>query len=227
MRADASIDIRLVRGNDPERMLEIFQGCGVPVERDAFARAELDARLALTRRLDSTDGATGTEAHLWREYFGTIFSACGAEGETAEAVGREVRRMHATDHLWTGVDEATPAALERLRRAGYRLGVVSNADGRVPALLEGLGLGHHFDVVIDSGRVGMEKPDPRIFELAVEALDLPAEACLYAGDLYPVDVVGARRAGLEAVLVDPWGAFADRDVERVRSVAEVPALLGL
>lgn len=209
---------------DSERMLEIFESCGVRVGAETLSAAELDARLSLTRYLENA-GATGTEAHFWREYFGTLLSACGARGEALERIEEEVRRVHASDHLWTRIDEGTPRALAALRDAGYRLGVVSNADGRIAWLLERLGIAEFFEVVVDSGRVGVEKPDPRIFEVALDALGLPPEACLYAGDLYPVDVVGARRAGLRALLVDPWDAFAGRDVDRVRSVGEVPAYL--
>jgi putative hydrolase of the HAD superfamily len=207
---------------DPDRMIRILDTFGVAVEPEAFAAAELDARLALTRRLDGDAETTGTESHVWREYFGTILQACRVPREKLVRVGEEVRRVHATDHLWTHVPEGTHAALAALREAGLRLGVVSNADGRVPELLDRLGIGEQLEFVLDSGRVGVEKPDPRIFQAAVRRLGLPAGACLFAGDLYPVDVQGARRAGLRAVLIDPWDAFGDRDVDRVLSVAEVP-----
>ena len=210
---------------DPGRMIEIFGESGVEVDRETFHGAEMAARLRLTRRLTELDAATGTEAHMWREYFQTLFRECGVPESVAPEVGERLRRVHAEGHLWTHVDDRTPEALRTLRDAGYRLGVISNADGRVPALLERLGLVEHLEFVVDSGEVGVEKPSRRIFDMAVERLDLPAGACLYVGDLYPVDVLGARGAGLRALLVDPWDAFADRDVDRVASVAEVPGYL--
>lgn len=132
--------------------------------------------------------------------------------------------MHEEDHLWTHVEEGTGAALDRLSQAGYRLGVVSNADGRVEDLIETVGLRHHFEFVLDSGAVGVEKPDPAIFRMAVDRLGLEPRQCLYVGDLYPVDVVGARNAGLRAVLVDPFGRM-EGAVDRVTSVRELPDYL--
>ncbi|MFP3948167.1 MAG: HAD family hydrolase, partial [Longimicrobiales bacterium] len=94
----------------------------------------------------------------------------------------------------------------------------------VMALMESVGLRHHFEFVLDSGTVGVEKPDPAIFRLAVDNLDLEPEECLYVGDLFPVDVVGARRAGLRALLVDPFGRM-DEEVDRISSVRELPEYL--
>jgi putative hydrolase of the HAD superfamily len=92
-------------------------------------------------------------------------------------------------------------ALARLKSAGLLLGVVSNSEGRVAEALEAAELRQYFDVVIDSGLIGIEKPDPRIFHAALEALGVGADEALYVGDLYDVDVVGARAAGIEAVLL--------------------------
>ena len=78
-----------------------------------------------------------------------------------------------------------------------------------------------FEFVIDSGEVGVEKPDPRIFQIALERMGVSAADALYVGDLYEVDVVGARAAGLDVVLLDPSGEHSGRDVKTVRSVAEL------
>jgi putative hydrolase of the HAD superfamily len=115
----------------------------------------------------------------------------------------------------------TVEALERLRAAGYRLGVVSNSDGRAEEGLEVAGLRGFFEVVIDSQLVGFEKPDPRIFEAALRRMALTPEETLYVGDIYEVDVVGARRAGMEVVLLDPLGNHAGRDAPIAASLAEV------
>jgi putative hydrolase of the HAD superfamily len=74
---------------------------------------------------------------------------------------------------------------------------------------------------VDSGAVGIEKPDPRIFAMALALADVAPDEALYVGDLYPVDVVGARRAGLEPVLLDPLGRYGDRDC---RTSPDVPTL---
>ncbi|HET7042441.1 MAG TPA: HAD family hydrolase, partial [Gemmatimonadales bacterium] len=129
--------------------------------------------------------------------------------------------LHAERNLWSGVGPATIPALRRLRERSVPLGVVSNSDGRVQEALEAAGFGGLFGVVVDSKLVGFEKPDPRIFLPALAALGVaPAEA-LYVGDLYEVDVVGARRAGMAAVLLDPAGLHASRDVPTAPDVAAV------
>ena len=87
------------------------------------------------------------------------------------------------------------------------------------------GIRDAFELVIDSQLVGVEKPDPRIFAIALERLGLPPAAALYVGDIYEVDVVGARRAGLDVILLDPLGLHAGRDVRTAPSVAAVADLL--
>ena len=207
---------------DPVRVLALLAELGVQAEQARFSEAERGARLHLTRQLQS--GATGTEAHLWREYFGNLLRLSGVPEDLGAEAGRRLKEAHDTAHLWSWIAEDTPSALRALSADGYRLAVVSNADGRVEALLRDGGLGEHFEFVIDSHVFGVEKPDPRIFLAAVERLGLAPAECLYVGDLYPVDVLGARGAGLQAVLVDPWDHF-ELDVDRVRSVAELPEWL--
>ena len=141
------------------------------------------------------------------------------------AVRVEVTRLHHERHLWIGVEPGTVEALEQLRAAGLRLGVVSNSDGKVDAALAAAGLRPYFELVVDSSHAGVEKPDPRIFAVAVETMGIaPAEAA-YVGDVYEVDVVGARRAGLSPVLLDPHGLHATVDVPIIQSLADLPGLI--
>ncbi len=208
---------------DPGRMREIFRAEGVVVDADAFRRAELEARRDLHRNIDG-DGA-GTEAQVWGSYFSTLFRASGVPADALPAVAERVREEHARDHLWTHALDGTRETLRALLDAGYRLGVISNADGRVEGLLERTGLRDCFELVLDSAVVGVEKPDPAIFLEACRRLDLRPETCLYVGDLYPVDYVGATGAGLRAVLVDPLG-FYDGRASRVAGLGDLPELLG-
>lgn len=188
---------------DAERMAAMLVRAGVGTDASAVRSAELEARRRLHELI--SEGHVGTEAVVWREYFGTLFRGAGVPEERMQEAGRLLRDTHAREHLWTHVEEGTAEALEALARAGYRLGVISNADGRVEGVLERVGLRPHFEFVLDSQVVGAEKPDPRIFLEACRRLDLDAPACLYVGDLYPVDYLGATRAGMEAVLLDPLG----------------------
>jgi putative hydrolase of the HAD superfamily len=129
-----------------------------------------------------------------------------------------LEQLHRENHLWCRLAAGTREALDRLRAGGLRLAVVSNSDGRVEEALVAAGLRDCFDVVLDSALVGVEKPDPAIFRAALAALGVaPAEA-LYIGDLYDVDVVGARAAGMEAVLLVP-DAAPGPDCRRFASLA--------
>jgi HAD superfamily hydrolase (TIGR01509 family) len=139
-------------------------------------------------------------------------------GEVRSCLGR----MHRERHLWSSVAARSVESLSRLRRAGLLLGVVSNSDGRVEEALRAAGLREYFDVVVDSGLMGVEKPDPRIFHAALATLGVRPEEALYVGDLYEVDVVGARAAGIEAVLL---GQPEDGTVERCRMAASIEELV--
>ena len=125
------------------------------------------------------------------------------------------------------------AGLRALAATGVRLGVVSNADGLIGQRLTeleilqvGPGIGVAIECVIDSGAVGVMKPDPRIFHLALEAMAIDAADAWYVGDMPGIDVVGARAAGLHPVLMDPYEFHLDADYDRVASLAELASLVG-
>ena len=145
--------------------------------------------------------AAGGDQHRAAVYLEALFRLGGVPPERMGELRDCLRRMHGELHLWSSVQHRTPEALARLRNAGLRLGIVSNSDGRVEQALAAAGLRQYFDVVIDSSIFGTEKPDPAIFHAALDALGVAPEDALYVGDLYEVDVVGARAAGMEAVLL--------------------------
>jgi putative hydrolase of the HAD superfamily len=102
-----------------------------------------------------------------------------------------------------------------------RTAVVSNADGRVEALLSTAGLRPHLEFVLDSHYEGVEKPDPEIFRRALARLGVPGERALYVGDIYAIDVVGARAAGLAPVLIDSVGAYGEVDCPRIERLSDL------
>ncbi len=115
--------------------------------------------------------------------------------------------------------------LTRLRALGLKLVVVSNANGRLRYLFDRVGLTGAVDILFDSHEEGVEKPDPRLFQIALEKAQARSEATLHVGDLYYVDVVGARAAGLHAVLLDVAGLYNGYDCPRIRAFADLPAML--
>ena len=124
-------------------------------------------------------------------------------------------------NLWENMPADVRPALERLRSLGVKLEVASNANGVLQRAFERTGLAPFFDVICDSFVEGLEKPDPRFFALALERTRSRAETTLHVGDLYHVDVVGARRAGLRAMLMDPHGLYGSFDVDRVTDLTEL------
>lgn len=209
---------------DPRRLLEILVEGGVVTDLEAVRRGEVAARRRFQDRI--AEGHKGTEPELWREYFTGVLRESGADDTTLPVVAHALREAHARQHLWTWVEPGTLEALQALADAGYRLAVVSNADGRVEGVLRDVGLRDYFEFVLDSEIVGVEKPDPAIFLEACKRLELEPAECLYVGDLYPVDYLGATGAGMEAVLIDPLGKNVDQ-APTVSTLAELGPWLEL
>jgi putative hydrolase of the HAD superfamily len=109
-----------------------------------------------------------------------------------------------------------------LRGRGVPVGVVSNSEGRLAELIAEIGWGEEFLCVADSGKLGIEKPDPAIFHLAAEALGVAAAAVIHVGDSFGADVRGALGAGLQAVWFRGRGAPALP--EGVRRAEDAPGL---
>ncbi|MGB7211779.1 MAG: HAD-IA family hydrolase [Gemmatimonadales bacterium] len=194
----------------------VSAAAGVPLTaRQLVAAAPVAAR--------ALEDASGNDRGRARRYLELLFGTAGVPHDRLEPVGRVLAAMHAERGLWSGVAPDTIGALERLRAAGLPLGVVSNSDGGAEAALREAGLRSLFAVVIDSALVGVEKPDPRIFAPALAALGVAPGDVLYVGDTYAVDVVGARRAGLQAALLEPadTGAPLRPDVWTVPSLGQL------
>lgn len=187
---------------------------GVPLAGPDLARHASAAARTL-------ENAIGTDRERGRAYLLALFALAGVPSERTAELEAALYALHQERHLWSGVDRRTGEALARLRAAGLRLAVISNSDGRAEEAIRATGLLEHFEFVMDSAAVGVEKPDPRIFLLALERMQLKPADALYVGDLYEVDAVGARAAGLDVVLVDPAGEHANRDVRTVRDIAEL------
>jgi putative hydrolase of the HAD superfamily len=201
-------------------LADVLARHGVVAAPGAIARAEAATRPALSRFL--ADGAPDWRA-TFTFYVGGILERLGgpADDGLAARLVDEIRGTVPTQRLWSAVLPGVPEALATLRDAGLTLVVVSNSDGTVEQGLADRGLRDHLHHVVDSAVVGAEKPDPRIFHHAVELAGSAPERTLHVGDLYAVDVVGARAAGLHALLLDPHDDWGDVDCARA---ADVPAV---
>ncbi len=205
-------------------LVRLLADHGVETTEEALMGAEYEAKLVLDEMVRG--GRGGDDRSRGKIYFAEIFRRIGVPDAQFPSIAERLWARHAEHNLWSLVRDHTAATLEALRGLGYRLAVISNADGRVEALLETLELRPHFEFVIDSGLVGVEKPDPRIFRMGLERLGVEPHEAAYVGDIYEIDVVGARNAGLHPYLVDPLGRFAGGDCDTIRGIDELPERLG-
>jgi HAD superfamily hydrolase (TIGR01509 family) len=206
-----------------QRISDALAAHGVRVAPGLLADAEPHAK----RRLDVPDLIRhGNDSQRGWIYFNLVLEQAGiARSPETDAALQELQAYHAVHNLWERVPDGVVPALERLRARVPRLVVVSNANGRLHVVMERLGLARFFDVMLDSHLEGVEKPDPRLFELALERAGGHPETTLHVGDFYWIDVQGARAAGLRAVLLDTAGLYHGVDCPRIRSLGELPDLL--
>jgi len=160
------------------------------------------------------DAHVGRVGHPWKILMDALLEGAGVAADRAALV----------DWLWDEQPRANlwrrPVAgmielVDALRAAGVRVGVLSNSEGKLAALFDEIGWGDRFEAVIDSGVVGVEKPDPRIFALAARALGVSEPALVHIGDSRPADIDGALAVGARAVWFGRVAAAVDDPRVRV------------
>jgi putative hydrolase of the HAD superfamily len=205
-----------------ERISATLARHGAIVTPDALAAAEPYAKRQLDR--SKTISATNDEKRGWL-YFNLILEQSGIipDHRTAAALA-ELHAYHQQSNLWEYMPDGVLPALRQLRALGLQLVVVSNANGTVEALAQRLGLTECVECVLDSFVEKVEKPDPRFFQIALQRSGARRESTIHVGDLYEVDVIGARAAGIEPVLLDVAGLYPDADCRRVKSLDELVTL---
>jgi HAD superfamily hydrolase (TIGR01549 family) len=202
------------------RVSTALADAGILVSAARLAAAEPHAM----RLLDEATivGATDDRKNGWM-YFNLILEQVGIElSEQTDLALEVLRDYHREQNLWEHVEPDIVPALARLRTRGLRMVVVSNANGRLRHLFDRLDLTRWFDALLDSHEWGVEKPDPRLFQHALEASGAEAARTVHVGDLYHVDVEGARRAGLaHAVLSDAAPLYPDADCPCIHRLADL------
>lgn len=201
------------------RASETLRRHGVAVPPEDLAKADLLAKRAFDT---PAPPKVASDAERGWIYFNMLLERAGlARTAATDAALAELGAYHREHNLWEYVPAEVVPALERLRGTGLKLVVVSNANGTVARMFERLGLLPFFDRIFDSQVEGVEKPDPRFFRLALEGSGSQAETTMHVGDLYYVDVRGARSAGLRAALIDPAGLYEDADCPRYASLTDL------
>jgi HAD superfamily hydrolase (TIGR01549 family) len=207
-----------------ERVSAALAAEGLRVAPDALRAADPLARRDIDRAMVA--GVTDDRSRGWA-YFHRVLGHAGVVRSAAtDAALATLEAYHRAENLWEELCPGTPESLAALRERDLTLVVVSNANGRLRHLLDRLDLARWFDVILDSHEWGVEKPDPRLFRLALEQSGARADRTMHVGDLYHVDVAGARAAELrEAVLLDVADLYPDADCRKIRRLEEVSGLL--
>jgi putative hydrolase of the HAD superfamily len=191
---------------------------------DTFRRAHYSG---IRHLIDESDDDV-----FWTGYNARYVESLGVVEADRMRVAEAIRDVWMSGmRLWTWIQDEAVTALARIAKVS-RVGIVSNADGTVERDLRGFGVcqvgagsGTTVEVIVDSTVVGVSKPDPAIFDFALQPMQLRADQCLYIGDSYRYDVVGASRAGMQVVHYDPYELHDGATHARARSLEQVAELL--
>jgi putative hydrolase of the HAD superfamily len=195
--------------------LEVVRG-KIHLVGDQFARAARERTLWTT----SPDLSKAFWASVYRAFLGEL--GIPFQDGLAETLYAEF-----TDLSNYRLFEDVEPVLRRFHERGLILGVVSNFEEWLERLLEQLGVTRFFDVRVISGIEGMEKPDPRIFQLALERAAVAPPEAMYVGDNPYFDVDPPAALGMGAVLIDRRGRYPKFDGLRITTMHDLPAMVGL
>jgi putative hydrolase of the HAD superfamily len=166
---------------------------------------------------------TRKSRHFWLDFYGSLVGEMGYAQEDG-ALPVALYDTFSLPANYGAYHDAHETLLE-LRGRGLRMGLISNFEPWLEDLLSDLGMLGYLEVLVISGKESYEKPHPRIYELALERGGVQPQRALHVGDSPISDYVGARDAGMRAVLLDRWGRFPDFSGEVVRDLRELPGLL--
>jgi HAD superfamily hydrolase (TIGR01662 family) len=169
---------------------------------------------------------SGTTEKFWIEYSRRRLVVLGASPtwalEFAPKVSMHMGEVYKPESI---VPDDVRQTLAELKHAGYRMAVVSNRDKPFQSDLDDHLLSEFFEFSLAGGEVDSYKPEPGIFEHALQRGNVTAQETIYIGDNYFADVVGSRRAGLRPVLYDPEGVFPEADCTTIKTFDELKSIL--
>jgi len=210
--------------------------------REAFARAAQEAgaevhpaqaEQALTTAFYTFYGdylrkhaPLGDERAFWLDYNERIFTSLGVapKANATWAAKRAAELLARPDSI--ALFPEVPGVLRRLAQSGVRLGIITTRPRAAPDL-ETLGVLGYFEAVFDGLSTGdVKRVGSPQFARAAEIVAAAQAVGWHVGDSYEDDVLGARAAGLRAVLVDRRGACRETDCQRLESLEPLPDLIG-
>ena len=195
---------------DGERIATYAAQAGVTVDARRLEAAER----ALRSELRETQGVVMRTHHdggfSWHErMYRRLLELAGTDAPVAslDAAASAILLQHRMSNAWRRIGAGVRESLEQLRAAGLKLAVVSNSEGTREQMLADIDLRRMFDTVLDSAVVGFTKPDPRMFQLALDRLGVSAADAIMVGDSPSADVDGAHAVGIRAALIDPYDFY--------------------
>ncbi len=201
---------------------------GLDLEPAGLLRGYVDADHLMTQQNARRHIAKMTSVErraFFTEYERLVLRGAGVEAsdELADRVWTRVREIPYHLELF---EDSLPA-LRALKGAALIVGVISNIYQDLTALCDRLGMSRYLDIVVSSQSAGAQKPHPKIFEVALDKAGVGPGDAVHIGDQYNGDVTGARGVGIRPVLLDRDGLLTYDDVDKVRGLDELPALLGV
>ncbi len=225
---DAGNTLLMPHPSVEEVCAELLERHGIPADMESIRRGTALANRHYEKRYWSDDTFWASEEQaqgLWLEMYGLLMREVGFEADSSE-MGELLYAEFGEGHRWTTFPEVL-ATLGALHERGLILGIVSNWDVRLPEICHQLGISDYLDFIISSATVGRIKPEPAIFQMALDRAGVTPEQAVHVGDHFYADVLGARSAGIKPVLVDRHGYAPSGDCAIVASLDELIPLLGL
>jgi len=207
---------------DQEYLARLANDYGFQVEAERF----YDQHFRLVHWLDTYVMTEGRfPPGLNRPYSQFMFESVGLSAEAAAQAAQVAEAKHKQRNLWTFTFSWVLETLDQLRDEGYGMSIVSNADGRVEQQLHDTGMRQYFERVYDSEVVGVRKPEPGIYEMALKDLGLQPEEAVFVGDMFHIDIWGASRVGIPGLHLDPLGLYEDWPGAHIQDVRQLPGWL--
>ncbi len=188
----------------------------------ALAKAMEEPRFRLREGRMSTPDQT---RQYFLDLYARVLNAAGVEGDLLPGLRKYYDRFQ--DGRYLDVYSDVRTTLESLKGHGVRLGVLSNWSEHLSLVLERFDLDRYFSFLVVSAEVGCEKPDEKIFRMAIRRAETPIDRILYVGDYPDEDILPAERIGLDALLIDRYDKFGRYRLPSIRQLTDIPGLVGL
>jgi putative hydrolase of the HAD superfamily len=205
----------------------VLASAGIPPTDEALQRAWDAADAWFLEEYHRPDNATWIAderiQRAWLHHHGLMLRELGID-DPEQRLAAAVIAAYAAPENWRPYPDA-PAAIDALRRPDRMIGVVSDWSSHLSSLLDTLGFGRRLDFVLTSATAGAAKPAAAFYRMALERAGVSPHEALMVGDSYEADVLGARSAGMDAVLLDRYGRYDAADVPIIRSLEELVGMV--